>query len=107
MEKLSLTHLSMVSSIDAIELITGSEKLFNLLIKRIYEKTQQRVSEETDWVKKWQILDRCSVLIDMLKGETPDYLINVDELMSYIKDDIKNSTWCTDMDIVYELHIIA
>lgn len=107
MEKLSLTHLSEVSSSDAIELITGSEELFNLLIKRIYEKTQQRVFEEGDWVKKWQIMDRCSVLIDMLKGETPDYLFCADELMSYIKDDIENSTMWTNMEEVYDLRIIA
>lgn len=107
MEKLSLTHLSEVSSSDAIELITGSEELFNLLIKRIYEKTQRRVSEETDWVKKRQIMDRCSVLIDMLKGETPDYIFNADELMSYIKDDIESSTWWTNMDVIYDLCIIA
>lgn len=44
----------------------------------------KELTETEDWIRRAAIIDNMNTLLDLLKGETPDYLFQAEELIKYI-----------------------
>jgi hypothetical protein len=84
MEKLNLIPLSEIPAMDQINLITESEHLLRALQENIVRRSLKELTETEDWIKRAAIIDNMNALLELLKGDTPDYLFQADELLKYI-----------------------
>ena len=84
MEKLNLIPLSEIPAMDQISLITESEHLLRALQENIVRRALKELTETEDWTKRAEIIDNMNALLELLKGDTPDYLFQADELLKYI-----------------------
>lgn len=84
MEKLNLIPLNEISAMDQINLITESERLLKALQENIVRQSLKELTETENWNKRTEIIDRMNTLLDLLKGETPDYLFQAETLLKYI-----------------------
>jgi hypothetical protein len=84
MEKLNLIPLSEIPAMDQIDLITESEDLLKALQENIVRQSLKELTETEDWIKRAAIIDNMNTLLELLKGDTPDYLFQADELLKYI-----------------------
>lgn len=84
MERLSLIPLNEITAFDQISLITDSEHLLMALQENIIRQSLAELAETKDWVKRAGIINGMEALLDLLKGETPDYLFQAEELLKYI-----------------------
>lgn len=84
MENLNLIPLSKISAMDQIDLITESERLLKALQENIVRQSLKELTETEDWTERRRIIDGMNTLLDLLKGETPDYLFQAETLLKYI-----------------------
>ena len=84
MEKLNLIPLSEISAMDQINLITKSEHLLKALQENIVRLSLCSLAKTEDWTKRAEIIDNMNTMLELLKGDTPDYLFQAEELLKYI-----------------------
>jgi hypothetical protein len=84
MEKLNLIPLSEIPAMDQIDLIIESEHLLKALQENIVRRSLKELTETEDCFKRAAIIDKMNALLELLKGDTPDYLFQADELLKYI-----------------------
>lgn len=84
MEKLNLIPLSEIPAMDQISLITESEHLLKALQENIVRQSLKELTENEDWTERWRVINSMNMLLECLKGETPDYLFQAETLLKYI-----------------------
>ena len=84
MEKLNLIPLSEIPAMEQINLITESEHLLRALQENIVRQSLKKLTETEDWIQRAAIIDNMNTLLELLKGETPDYLFQTEALLQYI-----------------------